>query len=219
MENGFNRLFYRETIRNSGVGDEKVIRRSGGGHVYAHVQVTSRALSRGKGVTLAWNAGSSIPPRFASAVAQGIQDAILTGVLAGLEVTDVHASVDNGSYHEEDSNADVFREAAKKAMFEALRQSAPVILEAIASVTVAVPQELTSTIEKTILLHGGEIDSPQSDAAVPAVATNLPASGVDALITELLEATDGRANIECTIIGFQTRPDPPDTIEQWVLRT
>jgi hypothetical protein len=49
MDSGLNTLFYRETVTHSGVGDEEVIHRSGEGHVYAHVQVTTRALTRGKG--------------------------------------------------------------------------------------------------------------------------------------------------------------------------
>jgi hypothetical protein len=68
-------------------------------------------------------------------------DALSSGVLAGLELTDVHASVQDGSYHEEDSTADAFREAAAKATTKALRDAHPVILEALASVSITVPKE------------------------------------------------------------------------------
>jgi elongation factor G len=217
MDSKLSRFLYRETVRDSGGGDEKIIRRDGTGHVYAHVRVTARALNRGKGTVLAWNAGPNIPARFASAVIRGIQDAINNGVLAGLEVTDVQVSVESGSYHEEDSNEDAFREAAGKATTEALRQAHPVILEALALVTAAVPSELVSTVEKTVLAHGGKTSpTSQPDAALSSISTNLRASQVPELLADLLEATEGRAHITSAIVGFQPRPEPPDTIEQWV---
>jgi elongation factor G len=123
MNSGLNRSFYRETVQDSGVGEGKVIRQRGSSGVYAHVRVEVRPLNRGHGTVLAWNAGLNIPAKFVAAVMQGIQDAINDGVLAGLEVTDVCAAVEDGSYHEEDSTADAFREAAEKAVKEAIRQS------------------------------------------------------------------------------------------------
>ena len=44
MNNGFDRLFHRETVQASGVGDEKVIRQRSGIGVYAHVRVAVHAL-------------------------------------------------------------------------------------------------------------------------------------------------------------------------------
>jgi elongation factor G len=215
MDRALSRFFCRETVTDSGVGDEKVIRQSGGAHVYAHVRVVARALSRGKGAIVTWNAGANIPARFAPAVVLGIQDAMNDGVLAGLEVTDIHASVENGSYHQGDSNAGAFREAAEKAMTEALRQAHPVVLEALALVTVEVPSDLVSTVERVFLVHGERANKSQSDSALPSISANLPASRVPDLMAELLEATDGRANITSAMVGFQPKLEPPGTNAQW----
>jgi elongation factor G len=220
MDSGLDRLFYRETVRESAVADGKIIRQRSGTPVYAHVRVTARALSRGKGVIFAWNAGSNIPARFAPAVAQGIKDAMDTGVLAGLEVTDVLASVDSGSYHEEDSNAEVFREAAKKAMAEALLQAHPVILEAVASVIVAVAPEFVLIVEKTMLRHGARAEpSSQSNATSVSLVASVAASQVDTLMADLLEATGGGVTVTSTISGFQLRSEPPETAPQWAAFT
>lgn len=220
MDSGLDRIFFRETVRDSGVADGKIIRQRGGRPVYAHVRITARALSRGKGVIFVWNAGSNIPARFAPAVAQGMKDAMNTGVLAGLKVTDVLASVDSGSYHEEDSNSEVFREAAEKAMAEALSQAHPVILEAIASVIVAVPPEFGLIVEKTMVRHGARTEpSSRNDDASVSVVASVAASQVDMLMAGLLDATDGRATITSTISGFQVRPEPPETAAQWAAVT
>ena len=115
MNTELNRSFYRETVQQSGVGDGKVIRQRNSIGVYAHVRAQIRPLNRGEGTIFAWNAGLNIPAKFVHAVSQGIQDAMTLETSTGFELTDVLLSVEDGSYHEEDSTANAFREAAEKA--------------------------------------------------------------------------------------------------------
>jgi elongation factor G len=215
MHEGLNRLFYRETIQGSGVSDGKVVRQSGGIAVYAHVRVAVRSLNRGQGTVFAWNAGLSVPARFVPAVAQGVEDAMNAGELAGLQITDVHTSIEDGSYHDIDSTANSFREAAAKATREALRQAQPIILEAWALVTISVAEDLVVAVENAVLLHGGEINASPPEVT-PSVLASVPASHANDLIAELLEISEGRASISTVIDGFRPRANPPDTIEQWV---
>jgi elongation factor G len=218
MNNGLDRSFYRETVRDSGVGDGKVIRQRGGVGVYAHVRVEVRALSPGQGTVLAWNAGLNIPAKFASAVTQGIQDAMNAGVSSGLEVTDVCVSVVDGSYHEGDSTADAFREAAGEAAAEATRQARPIILEALSLVTVTVPPDFAEAVEATVASYGGEARVTPGETPARTLSASLPASNVTKLIAELLQISRGHASISIRSAGFQPRPEPPDTVEQWVGR-
>jgi elongation factor G len=218
MNNGLSRSFYRETVRDSGVADEKIIRQRGGMGVYAHVRVAVHALSRGQGTEFAWGAGLNIPARFASSVIQGLQDAMDSGVLAGLEMTDVHASIESGSYHEEDSTADAFREAAEKATAEALRRAHPIILEALSSVSITVPEEFIAAVEATVASYHGQVATTQSETPLQSVKARLPASHAGDLIAELLRISDGHARISIAPAGFRPKPEPPDTIEQWVAR-
>ncbi len=217
MNNGLDRSFYRETVQDSGVADGKVIRQRGSLSVYAHVRVEIRALNRGQGTVFAWNAGLNIPAKFAAAVTQGIQHAMNSGVSAGLELTDVCASVEDGSYHEEDSTADAFREAAEKAATEAIRQAGPVILEALSLVTITIPASFVEAVEATVALHGGEARATPSETTSRTFAASLPASNVTNLIAELLQISNGHASISSRSAGFRPRPEPPDTIEEWVV--
>lgn len=216
MNSGLNRFFFRETIRESGVGEGKVIRQRGGIGVYAHVRVEVRAMNPGEGTAFAWNAGSAIPAKFAPAVIQGIQDALNAGVSAGLEVTDISASVEDGSYHELDSTADAFREAAENAATEAIRQARPIVLEALSAIIVNVPVKFAETVEARLAPHGGRIRPTPSEISSRSFAASPPASNVSELIAELLQLTDGTARISSRSAGFRPRPEPPDTIEQWV---
>lgn len=217
MNKGLNRIFFRETVKDSGVGEGKVIRQRGGVGVYAHVRIAVHPLGRGQGKVFAWNTGSNIPAKFAPAVAQGVQDAMNAGVLAGLELIDVHASVEDGSYHEGDSTADAFREAAEKAAEQALREAQPVILEALSLVSITVPVEFAAVVQATLASHGGQVI--RSEMQTQAITTSLPASHVDDLFRALLEITEGQAIISAASAGFRPTPEPPDAVEQWVARS
>jgi elongation factor G len=219
MSNGFGRSFYRETVQDSGVADGKVIRQRGGIGVYAHVRIEVHALSRGQGTMLAWNAGLNVPPRFVSAVLQGIQDAMDAGVLAGLEMTDVYASVEDGSYHEEDSTAEAFREAAKTAAIEAIQHARPIILEALSLVTVTVPLDFIEAVDATVTKHGGKLKAITSETKSRTLTASVPASNVSNLIIELLRISEGCASISSRPDGYRPRPEPPNSFGSWAAIT
>jgi elongation factor G len=218
MRSQFNRFFHRETVQDSGVADGKIIRQRGGIGVYAHVQVEVRSLTRGQGTMLAWNAGLNIPAEFVPAVLQGIQETMDAGVLAELKLTDICVSVQDGSYHDVDSTADAFREAAKTAVTEAIQQAHPVILEAFSLVTVTVPVNFVEAVGATLTSHGGQVKTSSSEEQSRTIAASLPASNVSNLIVELLRLSDGCASISSSSDGFRLRPEPPDSAESWVLR-
>src|SRR5579863_1644672 len=187
MNDGLNRFFHRETVRDSGSADGKVVRQFGNQGVYAHVQVTVAALTRGQGKVLAWNAGPNIPAKFAPAVLEGIHGATNAGVLAGLELTDIHISVDDGSYHDVDSTMDAFREAAGKAVAEAIRQARPLILEALSKVTVSVPAKFIDVVEARMNSCGATTRITSSETAHQVLAVSIPTPDVINLIAEVLE--------------------------------
>lgn len=176
-------------------------------------------MSRGRGTTIAWNAGLNFPAKFVSAVLQGIQDTLSAGVLAGLEITDVCVSIEDGSYHEVDSTADAFREAAKEATAEAIQQAQPIILQALSLVTVTIPTNFIKAVDAAVTSHGGETRTTTSQAQSRILTANVPASNVSNLIVELLRISDGCANISSRSDGFRPRPEPPDSLGSWAAIT
>jgi elongation factor G len=115
------------------------------------------------------------------------------GVSAGLELIDVQASVEDGSYHETDSTADAFREAAERAVAEAIRQAGPLLLEAMSSMTITTPVNSVEAVQATVDLHGGVITATSSETLSRTLTASLPASKVSKLITELLQISEGHA--------------------------
>ena len=202
------------------MGDGKVIRQRNNIGVYAHVRAQIRPLNRGEGTIFAWNAGLNIPAKFVHAVSQGIQEAMTTGTSTGFELTDVLLSVEDGSYHEEDSTANAFREAAEKAAREAILQAGPIVMEARSSVTITVPEELVAAAQATINSHEGRVRAtPASDLESRILEATLSSSNLNNLIADLLRISGGRDRLSSCDAGFRPRLEPPNDEEQCVGRT
>ena len=157
-----------------------------------------------------------IPSKFASAVVEGVHEALRTGAIAGMEVVDVHASVENGSYHDVDSTSDAFREAAILATSEAIRQAQPVLLEAMVRLNAEVPTEFFTDVEKRVNSSEGRITKRESGDELSIIEARVPAPRSSDLLESILVATEGRSTISLEIAGFEIKPEPPDTVDQWV---
>ena len=191
MTSELSKIFFRETVQGASSGEAKFVRQRGARSEYAHVRVSVRPAERGRGAILEWKAGASIPAHFSSAILRGIQDALNAGA-AGLEVTDVNVSVDDGSYHDADSNDESFREAAHEATLQAIQQAGPIILEAMSLVLITLPATQVEVAELAVARLGGEATPavPKEDGS-KALAANMPTASVKELIKELLHATGG----------------------------
>jgi elongation factor G len=216
MSHNLDPHFYRETVQKSGFGEGKVIRQRNNIGVYAHVDVKVCPLTRGEGIRIEWDARESIPPRFTSAVIDGVRDAMDAGILAGMEMIDVQASIENGSYHDVDSTADAFREAAKRGTAEALRQAQPVLLETVAEVTATAPPQFLSILEELVTSFGGRVSKLQSGDQISVVETLVPAPRASEFVARILAPTDGQSTVSLVFAGFEIKREPPETVEQWV---
>jgi elongation factor G len=207
--NDFNKIFFRETVQGSSSGEARIVRQRGPQHEYAHVIVSIRPAERGRGPVLAWNAGANIPAQFSSAVLRGIQDALGAGTV-GLEVTDINVNVDDGSYHDIDSNAEAFREAAHEATLQAIQQAGSLILEAMSLVLITLPANQVEVAELAVGRRGGEATpAVLTENGFKALAANVPTAGVNELFEELLHATGGDLTILSRANGYRPRMDPP----------
>ena len=101
---GAPQVAYKETIRKEASVDEKYARQSGGKGQYGHVKINIYP-NKDKGYEFVNNiVGGAIPKEYIPAVDQGIQGAMLSGVVAGYNVVDVKVELYDGSYHEVDSS-------------------------------------------------------------------------------------------------------------------
>jgi elongation factor G len=144
---GKPQVAYKETITGKAEAEGKFIKQTGGRGQYGHCYMRVEALERGKGIEFE-NAvvGGSIPREYIPAVEWGVEEACQNGVLAGYPVTDVKATVFDGSFHEVDSSEIAFKMAGILGFKEAFRNAKPILLEPIMFVEVVVPEEYMGDI-------------------------------------------------------------------------
>ena len=125
---GAPQVAYKETIRKEASVDEKYARQSGGKGQYGHVKINIYP-NKDKGYEFVNNiVGGAIPKEYIPAVDQGIQGAMLSGVVAGYNVVDVKVELYDGSYHEVDSSEMAFKIAGSMAFKNAMKKADPVLL-------------------------------------------------------------------------------------------
>ena len=107
---GKPQVAYRETIRKKIEAEGKYIRQSGGKGQYGHCKVIMEPLEQGQGYVFEdKTVGGSVPKEYIPAVDNGIQEARMSGILAGYECVDFKVTLYDGSYHEVDSSEMAFK--------------------------------------------------------------------------------------------------------------
>lgn len=189
---GKPQVAYKETIRKLADVDNKYARQSGGKGQYGHVKIKIEPNPE-KGYEFV-NAvvGGAIPKEYIPAVDQGIQGAMLSGVLAGYNVVDVKVTLYDGSYHEVDSSEMAFKIAASMAFKEAMRKADPVILEPIMKVVVVVPEEYMGDVIGDLNSRRGMIQGMEAISGAQQITAHVPLSEMFGYATDMRSKTQGR---------------------------
>ena len=189
---GAPQVAYKETIRKEASVDEKYARQSGGKGQYGHVKINIYP-NKDKGYEFVNNiVGGAIPKEYIPAVDQGIQGAMLSGVVAGHNVVDVKVELYDGSYHEVDSSEMAFKIAGSMAFKNAMKKADPVLLEPIMKVTVITPEEYLGDVIGDLNSRRGMIQSMEADNGVQRVIAHVPLSEMFGYATDMRSKTQGR---------------------------
>ena len=189
---GKPQVAYKETIRKNADVDTKYARQSGGKGQYGHVKIRIEPNPE-KGYEFV-NAvvGGAIPKEYIPAVDQGIQGAMLSGVLAGYNVVDVKVTLYDGSYHEVDSSEMAFKIAGSMAFKEAMRKADPVLMEPIMKVTVITPEEYMGDVIGDLNSRRGMILGMDAIPGAQQVNAEVPLSEMFGYATDMRSKTQGR---------------------------
>lgn len=189
---GKPQVAYKETIRKPADVDQKYARQSGGRGQYGHVKIKVEP-NPAKGYEFVNSiVGGVIPKEYIPAVDQGIQGAMLSGVLAGYNVVDVKVTLYDGSYHEVDSSEMAFKIAGSMAFKEAMRKADPVLLEPIMKVTVIVPEEYMGDVIGDINSRRGMIQGMETISGAQRINAMVPLSEMFGYATDMRSKTQGR---------------------------
>ncbi|MBK8983957.1 MAG: elongation factor G [Ignavibacteria bacterium] len=191
---GNPQVAYKETIRKKVTQEGKFVRQSGGRGQFGHVWIEIEPNEKGKGFIFE-NAivGGSIPKEYINPVAEGIEEAMKNGVLAGYPVEDIKVKLFDGSYHDVDSSEMAFKIAGSMAFKEGAKKASPVILEPIMEVEVVTPEEYMGDVMGDLSSRRGRIEgmSQRSDAQV--IKSMVPLSEMFGYATTMRSMTQGRA--------------------------
>ena len=190
---GSPQVAYKESIQTSAEAEGKYVRQSGGRGQYGHVKIKVEPQEPGTGYEFV-NAivGGVIPREFISAVDNGIQEALESGVLAGYPVLDIKVTLYDGSYHEVDSSEMAFKIAGSMAVRDAIMKAKPILLEPMMKVEVIVPEEYMGDVIGDINSRRGRIEGMDSRSGAQVIRGYVPLSEMFGYATDLRSNTQGR---------------------------
>ena len=191
---GKPQVSYKETVKKAATVDTRYVRQTGGKGQFAHVKLMIEPNEPGKGYEFVNKiTGGAIPKEFIPCVDQGIQGAMLSGVLAGYQVVDVKATLLDGSFHEVDSSELAFKICGSMAFKEACQKAEPTLLEPIMKVVVTAPEEYMGDVMGDLNARRGQIQGSDIRNGAAMIESIVPLSTMFGYATDLRSKTQGRA--------------------------
>lgn len=206
---GRPQVAYKETITALSEGEGKYVRQTGGRGQYGHCKIIVEPLRRGLGLEFVDDTRSGVIPReFIPYVIKGIKEAVETGVIAGLPVTDVKVTIIDGSYHEVDSSSIAFKIAGSLAFKDAMSKAKPILLEPIMSVEVVASDEYLGDIVGGINARRGKIEEMDMRKGSRVLKALVPLEEMFGYATILRTLTQGRGVFSMEFFRYGTIPPP-----------
>jgi elongation factor G len=205
---GAPQVAYRETIRKSAEQEGKFVKQSGGRGQYGHVWIKLEPNEVGKGYEFVDAIkGGTVPREYIPAVDKGILETLPNGVLAGFPVVDVKVTLFDGSYHEVDSNENAFKMAGSMAFKDAMRKSAPVLLEPMMAVEVETPEDFMGNVMGDLSSRRGMVQGMDDlPGNIKTIKAEVPLAEMFGYSTQLRSLTQGRATYSMEFKHYSEAP-------------
>ena len=191
---GKPQVSYKETIKKPASADTRYVRQTGGKGQFAHVKLQIEP-NPGKGYEfVSAITGGAIPKEYIPSVDQGIQGAMLSGILAGYPVVDVKVTLVDGSFHEVDSSELAFKICGSMAFKEACAKASPTLMEPIMKVSVTAPDVYMGDVIGDLNSRRGQVSGTDIRNGAAIITAEVPLASMFGYSTDLRSRTQGRAN-------------------------
>jgi elongation factor G len=198
---------YHETVTAIGGAEHTFDRDIGERRHFARVAMEVTPADRGKGNVVEFAPkASDLPTEMRTAVEQGVQDGIWTGVLGRYAMRDVKVRVTEAVYQEELASDIAFRTAAVMAFRAAAAAAGPELLEPIMSVEIVTPEEYTGELLNDLNSRRGKIREMQNRASTQVVRALAPLAELFGYTTAIRSLSRGRASYTMEPQGFELVP-------------
>jgi elongation factor G len=211
---GRPQVAYRETVVRGVSGLlYRHVKQDGGAGQFAHVVLdvapldTAPDAARDDGgaaefVFRSAVVGGRVPREYVRAVEAGCRDALADGPLGGHPVTGLLVTLTDGATHPKDSSEMAFRTAGRLALREALRASTMALLEPLAEVTVAVPDDAVGGVLGDLSARRGQVSGSTVRAGTVVITATVPLAELFGYATRLRSRTHGRGTFTTRPIGY-----------------
>ena len=200
------KVAYRETIKGKADVQGKHKKQSGGHGQYGDVKIRFE-YSKNDFEFEEDIFGGSVPKQYIPAVEKGIRESMSKGILAGYPVTNIKATLYDGSYHDVDSSEMAFKLAANIAFKKGVEQAVPVLLEPIMKLTIVVPDEYMGDVMGDINKKRGRILGMEpTNNGKQVIYANAPQAETFKYAIDLKAMTQGRGYFEMELDKYEEVP-------------
>jgi len=186
---------YRETVTATASVTHRFDREIGGRRHFAEVtlEVSPRERSAGNEVVLAVRK-NEVPEAMQEFVSQGVQDGLMTGVLARFPMVDMRVRVTDVKVDPELTTDVALRTAAVMAFREAALAASPEFLEPLMAVEVVTPNEYMGDVLGDLNSRRGKIREMKAQDMTHMIRAEAPLVELFGYATAVRSLTKGRAS-------------------------
>ena len=201
------RIPYRETIRKTAQAQGRHKKQTGGSGQFGDCWLRLEPNPYAGYEFLDEVVGGKIPRNLIPAVDKGVQETMKEGFLAGYPMMDMKVAVYDGSYHPVDSNEMAFRTAARIGFRAACEKAGAVLLEPMANMAIAVPEEYAGAVMSDIATRRGRIVGTDSDdAGFTVILVRVPYAEVVTYTKDLRSISRGAGSYSISVDGYEEVP-------------
>ncbi len=200
---GKPQVVYQEVPGRAAEAEEEFDKILGEDKHFGFVRLGIVPLERGTGRDIVFEIDTGEwPSDWMDAVAEGIDDALQSGVLKGFPVQDIKVRVLEMRRRDGDSSVPGYHMAAGRALKAALAASSPKLMEPIMDVEVSVPEEFVGDVIGLLGSKGARIENMLDRNNQKIVQALSPLRNMFGFSTDLRSSTQGRAGFVMKFHSF-----------------
>lgn len=200
------RVPYKETIRGKTQVHGRYKKQTGGHGMFGDVWLELEPNPDG-GVEFAERVvGGAVPKGFFAGVEKGIREAAAEGVLAGYPLSDLKATLYDGSFHPVDSNELSFKIAASMALKDGVHQAKPALMEPIMAVEIRIPEAYMGEVNRDLNGRRGRVLGMDTQDGVQVITAHVPQAELFSYATELRSLAQGRGSFTAVLDHYDDVP-------------
>ena len=198
---------YRETIKGKSDVQGKHKKHAGGHGQYGDVKIRFEHCESHFEFTEEIF-GGSVPKSYIPAVEKGLEESMQHGILAGYPVTNIKATLYDGSYHDVDSSEMAFKLAANIAFKKGMEEAKPILLEPVMNLSIVVPEEYMGDVIGDINKKRGKVlgmEAFKNNKEI--IYAQAPQSETFKYAIDLRAMTQGRGYFEMELAHYEEVPE------------